>query len=110
MRSLIYAKQKFINEALERPGSIVQAQRHPHILIEAERGDDSSLGDVIRVDRNLMEGLDEVNSGEDGRTVELRRELDVGDRITVLFRHGVESSVVSTRPYVSIPLVDNAEC
>ena len=60
------------------------------------------------MDRNLIGGLDEVNSGEDGRTVELERELpNVGDRITVLFRHGIESSVVSTWPYVSIPLVDD---
>ena len=63
------------------------------------------------MDRNLIGGLDEVNSGEDGRTVELERELpNVGDRITVLFHHGVESSVVSTRPCVSIPLIANMEC
>ena len=49
------------------------------------------------VGRNLMEGLNKLNFGEDDRPVELRREfLNVGDRITVLFRYSVESSVVST--------------
>ena len=58
-----------------------------------------------------MEGFDEVNSGEDSRTVELRRELlDIEDEIMVFFFQGVESSLVSTRPYVSILFVDDVEC
>ena len=58
-----------------------------------------------------MKGFDEVNSGEDGRIVELKREfLDIRHEITVLFRQGVESSVVSTRPYVFILFVDDVEC
>ena len=51
------ATQDFINEALEGLGSIAEAKRHPHILIEPKRSDDSSLWDICRVDWNLMEGL-----------------------------------------------------
>ena len=80
--------QNFINEALERQGSIAQAEHHPHMLVEAERGDDGSLGDVFTVDRNLI-----------GLTRSILEKMD-----------GVKSSVVSTRPYVSFPLVDDVEC
>ena len=60
--------------------------------------DDSSLLDVSRCHRDLMEGAHQVDFEEYLHVVELVMEvMDVGDRVSVRLGDPVESSVVAAR-------------
>ena len=56
------ATEDFINKALESLCSIPETEWHPDVLEQAEGHDDSGLRHVIRMNWNLMEGFDEVDS------------------------------------------------
>ena len=53
-----------VHETLERLCCILQTKRHAEKFPQPKRGDDSRLGYVIWVDRELVVALDQVNLGE----------------------------------------------
>ena len=63
--------QHFIHESLEGLCRVLHPERHPGVLVPAKGCNDGCLRDVCRIYGDLMEGLDEVDSREDGGAVEL---------------------------------------
>ena len=51
-----------VDEALEGLCCIPQSKRHPDVFEQSKRCDDGCLRDVIRMNWNLVEGFDEVDS------------------------------------------------
>ena len=91
--------EKVVHKALEGLGGVAEAKWHGEEFVEAKRGDDSSLRDIRRMNRDLVIAFHQIQLGEDSGTMEAGREvLEIGKGIAVGNGGKVKAAVITTRP------------
>ena len=89
-------RQDLINEALESLSGVAESERHAYKLEQTKGRSDSSLANVVGIDRNLVEGPDKVDLGENGGTMEARGEiLEMRNRVAIGNSVVVKGAVIS---------------
>ena len=97
--------EKVVHKALEGLGGVAEAKWHGEEFVEAKRGDDSSLRDIRRMNRDLVIAFHQIQLGEDSGTMEAGREvLEIGKRIAVGNGGKIKAAVIATRPPGTIRL------
>ena len=64
-----------VHQVLESLDSILQTERHPEKLIQPERSDDGSFGDILSGHRDLVVASNKVDFGEHLHTGKVSREI-----------------------------------
>ena len=89
-------RQDLINEALESLSGVAESERHTYKLEQAKGRSDSSLANVVGMDRNLVVGPDKVDLGENGGTMEAGGEiLEMRNRVAIGNSVVVKGAVIS---------------
>ena len=89
--------EDIVHEALKGLGGVAEAKRHGEVLVEAKGSDDRCLGDVGRMNWDLVVAFYEIQLGEDGGSVEAGgKVLEVGKRVAVRGGGEVKAAVIAT--------------
>ena len=89
----------FVHEPLARLGGVPEAKRRGDGLVQFERRGDGGLVHVRGLNRNLVEGADEVELGEVPSAMQAGSEvMQMWNRIPVRYRDFVQGAVVATGP------------
>ena len=99
-----------VHASLEHLRGVAETESHRREFEEAEGRCDGGLRDILRSYSDVVEGVLQVDLGEDRRSAELLREVrHVAHRVLVRDGDGVESSVVAGRSPGSVFLGDEVE-
>ena len=84
---------------MEGLGGVAETKWHGEVFIKAKRSDDSSFGNVRRMNRYLVISFHQIKLGENSGTVEAGREvLEIGKGVAVRNSGQVKAVIIATRP------------
>jgi hypothetical protein len=102
--------EEVVHEALEGGGGISEAEGHHQVFELAISGFEGGLGDVIRVDADLVVAGFEVDFAEIfGMGQPVEEFIDIGKGVAVLDCLFIEGTVVDAGPKATVLLLDEKD-
>ena len=95
---------------MEGLGGVAETKWHGEEFIEAKRSDYSGLGDIRRMNGDLVIAFHQIQLEEDSGPVEAGREvLEIGKGVAVRNGGKVRAAVITTRPPGAVRFGDKME-